>query len=33
MVTHRVRLTEPDQLDAEMLDWLKQAYTAAAPDR
>ncbi len=30
MVTHRVRITEAKQLDAEMLGWLKQAYDAAA---
>ncbi|MFI5240143.1 MAG: DUF4287 domain-containing protein [Candidatus Saccharimonadia bacterium] len=29
MVTHRVRITEPAQIDAEVLDWLKQAYLAA----
>jgi hypothetical protein len=29
MVTHRVRVTDPKQIDAELLAWLKQAYTAA----
>lgn len=29
MVTHRVRIHEPQQLDAEVLAWLKQAYDAA----
>ena len=29
MVTHRVRVTDPKQLDAELLAWLKQAYRAA----
>jgi len=31
MVTHRVRVTDPAGLDAELLDWLKAAYAAAAP--
>lgn len=26
MVTHRVRITEPAQVDAEVLEWLKAAY-------
>jgi hypothetical protein len=26
MVTHRVRISEPKQIDAEVLAWLKQAY-------
>jgi hypothetical protein len=30
MVTHRVKITDPKQLDAELVDWLKQAYEAAA---
>lgn len=30
MVTHRVRITDPRQVDAEVLAWLKRAYTAAA---
>ena len=30
MVTHRVRITDPAQIDAEVLAWLKQAYDAAA---
>jgi hypothetical protein len=29
MVTHRVRISEPDQIDKEVLAWLKQAYEAA----
>jgi len=29
MVTHRVRITDPSQIDAEVLDWLKKAYAAA----
>jgi hypothetical protein len=29
MVTHRVRVSDPKQLDAELLAWLKQAYKAA----
>jgi len=29
MVTHRVRISPPDQLDPEVLAWLKQAYDAA----
>lgn len=29
MVTHRVRITDPVQVDAEMLDWLKEAYQHA----
>ena len=28
MVTHRVQITEPQQIDAEVLDWLHQAYAA-----
>ena len=28
MVTHRVRITDADQLDTELLTWLKQAYAA-----
>jgi len=26
MVTHRVRITDPKQIDKELLAWLKQAY-------
>jgi hypothetical protein len=26
MVTHRVRISDPKQIDAEVLAWLKQAY-------
>ncbi len=29
MVTHRVRITDPQQIDADVLAWLKQAYDAA----
>jgi hypothetical protein len=28
MVTHRVRITDPKQIDKEVLAWLKQAYEA-----
>jgi len=30
MVTHRVRISDPRQIDAQLLGWLKQAYEAAA---
>ena len=30
MVTHRVRIGDPAQIDAEVLTWLKQAYEAAS---
>ncbi len=29
MATHRVRISDPTQIDAEVLGWLKQAYDAA----
>lgn len=29
MVTHRTRITNPDQFDAELFSWLKKAYDAA----
>lgn len=29
MVTHRIRISDPQQIDQEMLAWLKQAYDAA----
>jgi len=29
MVTHRVRITEPKQIDAEVFSWLHQAYEKA----
>lgn len=29
MVTHRLRITDPQQVDGEVLDWLRQAYLAA----
>jgi len=28
MVTHRVKVTVPEQIDAEIFEWLKKAYTA-----
>jgi hypothetical protein len=30
MVTHRVSMNDPQQMDAELLSWLKQAYEAAS---
>lgn len=29
MVTHRVRITDPEQVDPELFEWLKKAYEAA----
>ena len=29
MVTHRVRVSDAKQLDAELIDWLRQAYNKA----
>jgi hypothetical protein len=29
MVSHRVRVDSPADINAELIDWLKQAYTAA----
>ncbi|WP_213814840.1 DUF4287 domain-containing protein [Glaciihabitans sp. dw_435] len=29
MVTHRVRISDPTQIDADVLDWLRRAYDAA----
>ena len=29
MVTHRVRITDGDQIDTELLEWLRKAYEAA----
>lgn len=29
MVTHRVRISDPQQIDAEVIAWLQQAYAAA----
>jgi len=29
MVTHRVRISDPKQIDAELFTWLKQAYDKA----
>ncbi len=31
MVTHRVRIGDPQQIDAEVLGWLKHAYDGALP--
>jgi hypothetical protein len=31
MVTHRVRITDPKEIDAGVLSWLKNAYEAARP--
>jgi hypothetical protein len=28
MVTHRVRIAHPEEIDAELLAWLRQAYDA-----
>ena len=33
MVTHRVRISEPRQIDREILGWLRQAYELAASSR
>jgi hypothetical protein len=30
MVTHRVRISDPKQIDKDVLAWLKQAYDSAA---
>ena len=32
MVTHRVRITDPKQIDTDVLVWLKRAYDAAAQE-
>ena len=29
MCTHRVRVTEKDEVNSELVDWLKEAYKAA----
>jgi len=29
MVTHRVRISDPQDINAQVLAWLKQAYQAA----
>jgi hypothetical protein len=29
MVTHRVRVDDPRQIDAEVMAWLRQAYDRA----
>ncbi len=31
MVTHRVRISDPKQIDAQVLGWLEQAYEKALP--
>lgn len=31
MVTHRVRITDPGQLDDEVMGWLSRAYAAVKP--
>jgi predicted transport protein len=31
MVTHRVRISDPQQIDPEVLGWLKQAYEEVRP--
>ncbi len=31
MVTHRVRITDPKQIDGEVFTWLKQAYDGVQP--
>jgi hypothetical protein len=28
MATHRLRISDPNQIDAELVAWLKQAYNA-----
>lgn len=33
MVTHRVKITDPNQLDAEVTGWLKQAYEVQGAKR
>lgn len=33
MVTHRVRINDPKEIDAELLGWLKQAFEAASLNR
>ncbi len=33
MVTHRVRISDPKQIDGEIMTWLKQAYEEALPIR
>lgn len=29
MCTHRVRIEQTDEIDSELLGWIKQAYDAA----
>ncbi|MBC7591307.1 MAG: hypothetical protein H7226_09745 [Salinibacterium sp.] len=29
MVTHRVRISDQSEIDAELIDWLRRAYGAA----
>jgi Domain of unknown function (DUF4287)/Domain of unknown function (DUF5655) len=33
MVTHRVSIRDPDQIDLEVLTWLKNAFEAANPEK
>ena len=33
MVTHRVSINDPKQIDAEVMDWLKKAFEAANPEK
>ena len=33
MVTHRVHITDPRQIDSEVLGWLRQAFDAASSTR
>ncbi len=33
MVTHRVTITDPDEIDGEVLKWLRQAFEAAKPEK
>lgn len=33
MVTHRVRISDPKELDDELLGWLEQAYRAVSGER
>jgi hypothetical protein len=33
MVTHRVTISDPKQIDAEVMTWLKNAFEAAIPEK
>jgi predicted transport protein len=33
MVTHRVNISDPNQIDAEVMTWLKNAFEAAIPEK